>query len=225
MTPRILIVRPEPGLSASIAAAREMGLDPIAHPLSQIQPVAWTCPDPVPIDGLLIGSANAIRHGGEGLAGLIDKPVYAVGKATADAARDAGFAVAACGTGGLQNVLDAIPPPARLLRISGAEHVALNVPQDITIDTVIAYKTVELPLGPTSITATQSPLIVLLHSAGTAQHFAVECDRLGLDRADITLAALGPRIAAAAGEGWAAIHTPTRPSDHALLAMVGKLCL
>ncbi len=69
------------------------------------------------------------------------------------------------------------------------------------------------------------PLIVLLHSAATAQHFARECDRMGLDRAQFTLAALGPRIAAAAGDGWAAIHTPTRPSDNALLAMVRKLCV
>ena len=225
MSVRVLILRPEPGLSASVEAARAMGLKPLPHPLSQIRPLAWNCPDPAAIDALLIGSANAIRHGGEGLAALIDKPVHAVGAATADAAREAGFTIATCGTGGLQNVLDAIAPPARLLRISGAEHVPLNVPAGIEIDTVIAYESVDLPLNPRVTAADKSPLVMLLYSAATAQHLARECDRLGLDRAQITLAALGPRIAAAAGQGWAAIHTPARPSDNALLAMVRKLCL
>ncbi len=146
MSAKVLILRPEPGLCASVEAARAVGLEPLAHPLSQIRSVAWTCPDPAAIDALLIGSANAIRHGGERLAALIDKPVHAVGKATADAAREAGFTIAACGTGGLQNVLDAIAPPSRLLRISGAEHVPLSVPSGILIDTVIAYESVDLPL-------------------------------------------------------------------------------
>ncbi len=66
--------------------------------------------------------------------------------------------------------------------------------------------------------------LVLLHSAATARHFANECDRLGLARGSITLAALGPRIAAAAGDGWAAIHIASRPDDAALLAMAQELC-
>jgi uroporphyrinogen-III synthase len=65
---------------------------------------------------------------------------------------------------------------------------------------------------------------VLLHSAATARHFASECDRLGLARSAVTLAALGPRIAASAGGGWAAVHTAPRPDEAALLEMVFDLC-
>jgi uroporphyrinogen-III synthase len=66
--------------------------------------------------------------------------------------------------------------------------------------------------------------LVLLHSAATARHFASECDRLGLARGTIALAALGPRIAAAAGEGWRAVHTAPRPDEAALLEMARELC-
>ena len=65
---------------------------------------------------------------------------------------------------------------------------------------------------------------MLLHSAATAAHFAAEVGRLGLPRAAITLAALGPRIAAAAGEGWAAIHTAARPDEDTLLQLAFDLC-
>jgi len=69
-----------------------------------------------------------------------------------------------------------------------------------------------------------SGALVLLHSATTARHFAHECDRLGLARGAIALAALGPRIAAAAGSGWGAVHTAARPDEAALLEMVFDLC-
>ena len=46
-------------------------------------------------DGLLLTSANAMRYGGEGLRALRGLKVYAVGEATAEAAREAGFDIAA----------------------------------------------------------------------------------------------------------------------------------
>ncbi len=205
MSFRVLALRPEPGLAATLA-------------------VAWDCPDPAGIDGLLIGSANAILHGGPHLARLREKPVYAVGEATAAAARAAGFTVAMTGSGGLQGVLDAIAAPCHLLRIAGEEHVPLTPPPGVTFAEVIAYHSVALPLDPaTRLLAAGEPL-ALLHSAATARHFAAECDRLGLARAAIALAALGPRIAAAAGEGWGAVHTAATPDEGALLQLAFDLC-
>jgi uroporphyrinogen-III synthase len=66
--------------------------------------------------------------------------------------------------------------------------------------------------------------LVLLHSAATARHFAAECDRLGLKRGAIALAVLSPRLAAAAGAGWAAVHVASRPDEAALLALARNLC-
>jgi uroporphyrinogen-III synthase len=151
-----------------------------------------------------------------------------VGEATAEAARAAGFRVAMTGSGGLQGVLDAMPGPCHLLRIAGEEHVPLASPSGVTFDTVIAYRNVMLPLDPAAPLLALGEALVLLHSAATAQHFAAECDRLGLARAGITLAALGLRIAEAASAsgygGWRAVHTASRRDEAALLAMASQLC-
>jgi len=224
MTLRLLALRPEPGLAATLEKARALGLAITGHALSQVEPVAWACPDPAGFDALLIGSANAFVHGGPDLALLSAKPVHAVGEATAAAARAAGFAVASVGSGGLQGVLDAIPSPSHLLRIAGEEHVPLSPPAGVTFAEVIAYRTVPLPLDPAAPLLAPGTALVLLHSAATASHFAAECDRLGLAREGISLAALGPRIAAAAGTGWAALHTAPRPDEAALLALAFDLC-
>lgn len=221
---RLLALRPQPGLAATIEKARAMGLAITGHALSEIRAVAWVCPDPAGIDGLLIGSANAILHGGANLVRLVEKPVYAVGEATAAAARAAGFTVAMTGSGGLQGVLDAIPAPRHLLRIAGEEHVPLTPPDGVTFAQVIAYRSVALPLDPQAPLLAEGDALVLLHSAATARHFAEECDRLGLARADITLAALGPRIADAAGVGWGGVHTADRPDETALLQLAFDLC-
>lgn len=219
-----LALRPEPGLSATLERAGALGLAITGHALSEIRPVAWECPDPAGIDGLLIGSANAILHGGSSLAHLTDKPVYAVGEATAAAARGAGFTVAMTGSGGLQGVLDQITAPFHLLRIAGEERVALTPPPGVTFAEVIAYRSVALPLDPAADVLASGEALVLLHSAATAAHFAAECNRLGIARAQVSLAALGPRIAAAAGEGWGAIHAAARPDEATLVQLAFDLC-
>ena len=125
---QLIALRPEPGLAATLEKARAAGLAITGCALSEIRAAAWACPDPARYDGLLIGSANAILHGGPDLACLIAKPVHAVGEATAAAARAAGFTVAMVGSGGLQGVLDAIPGPSHLLRIAGEERTVLTPP-------------------------------------------------------------------------------------------------
>ena len=213
---RILAIRPEPGLSSTLAAGREMGLAITGTPLFEIRPVEWILPAPF--------RSDAVRHGGVNLEKLRGKPAYVVGKATEKAARDFGFEIASVGSGGLQTVLDAIEPPANLLRIAGAEHVELMVPENISIETAIAYESVALPIDPAHLGDIGDQPIVLLHSAAAARHFAGECKRLSIDTSAVEIAALGPRIASAAGKDWRAIHVADHPNDAALLAMVRSLC-
>ncbi len=224
MSLHCLALRPEPGLSATLEKARTLGLAMTGLALSEIHAIAWECPEPAGIDGLLIGSANAILHGGDNLARLEGKPVYAVGEATAAAARAAGFTVAMTGSGGLQGVLDAIAPACHLLRIAGEEHVPLTPPAGVSLAEVIAYRSCTLPLDPAAPLLASGEALVLLHSAATAAHFAAECDRLGLARGAIALAALGPRIAAAAGAGWAGVHAAARPDEANLMQLAFDLC-
>lgn len=222
---QVLAIRPEPGLTATLKLGAEMGLDIHAEALFEIRPVAWEAPDPANIDGLLIGSAKAILHGGEPLTAFKDKPVQAVGETTAAAAREAGFTVETVGSGGLQSVLDGLSEPLRLLRVSGAEHVPLDVPKGIEIDTVITYESVALPLPESTAKLLRNPSIVLLHSAAAARHFSDEWTRLGLDGTAISLAALGPRIVEGLTGDWHSIHISPRPRDTDLLEMIRNLCV
>ena len=145
-------------------------------------------------------------------------------EAAAAAARAAGFPVAATGTGGLQSVLDAIAPACRLLRIAGDERVPLTPPEGVIVTEVVAYESLPLPLDPAAPRIASGKALVLLHSAATARHFAAECDRLSLPRGAVTLAALGPRIAGAAGGGWAAVHIAASPDESTFLQLAFDLC-
>lgn len=220
----LIVIRPQPGADATAAAARALGLSPQVFPLFGIVPVSWQAPDPDAIDALLVGSANALRHAGAALAAFRAKPVHAVGQATAAAARAAGLTVAAVGTGGLGGVLAQVPAPARLLRLAGREHVALSVPDGVSLTERIVYASEPQALPAALAALLAAPAVVLLHSAAAAAHLAAECDRLGLDRARIALATIGPRVTAAAGPGWAALATAATPDDAALLAQARHLC-
>lgn len=220
----LIVIRPQPGANSTAKAARDLGLEPAVFPLFAVQSVAWQAPDQAEIDALLIGSANAIRHAGSALAVFRDKPVHAVGQATAAAARDAGLEVVAAGTGGLDGVLAQVPAPARLLRLAGRDHVELTVPPGIALVERIVYASEPRAVPPELTLLLRAPAIVLLHSATAATHFAAECDRLEIDRSLIALATIGPRVTAACGQGWAEIATAARPDDAALLARAHHLC-
>ena len=85
----VIVIRPQPGCDATVAAASDMDLEVHGFPLFEVRPLAWEAPDPDEIDALLIGSANALRHAGAALSAFRGKPTYTVGETTAEAARAA----------------------------------------------------------------------------------------------------------------------------------------
>ncbi|MEY4160360.1 MAG: hypothetical protein RLZZ136_981 [Pseudomonadota bacterium] len=220
----LIVIRPQPGCSATVAAAANLGLDAKAFPLFAVSPQPWTAPPPDAADALLIGSANALRHGGSQLAALRHLAVYAVGEATATAALEAGFAVAATGSGGLQRVLDRIPAGTRVLRLAGADHVPLTPPPGVRLAARIIYTSVPQPMPDDLANQLAQGAVVLLHSGEAAAHFAAECARLGVPQDAVHLAALAPRVAEAADTGWASLSVAPTPQDAALLALAAQLC-
>jgi uroporphyrinogen-III synthase len=221
----LVVIRPQPGCTATVGAARAAGLDPRAVPLFSISSRAWAAPSLESYDALLLGSANALRHAGPGLADLRHLPVYAVGDATADTARAAGFTVVGQGQGGLQSALAQLDPAhRRLLRLAGEERIALTLPPGVTMTERVVYASQPQPMPPELVTLLAEPALVALHSAEAAHHFAAECVRNGLLRARLRLCALGPRIAAAAGDGWGEVAVAAEPSDRALLALARQMC-
>lgn len=220
----IFVIRPEPGLGATLQAARDLGLAVVGLPLFEVIPLAWEPPNET-FDALLAGSANVFRRGGAQLAQLAHLPVRAVGDATAAAAREAGLTVESVGEGGLQALLDSDTAPRHYLRLAGTERVPLNLPRGSTMTTREVYEVRALPIsGSAQVSLRAGDPLVLLHSAAAARHFAAEVDRLGLDRATMRLACIGPRVAEAAGSGWAACASAPQPNDASLLALARDLC-
>ncbi len=213
---RVLVLRPEPGAGATARQARQCGLDAVAIPLFEIEPVQWQAPEPRSFDGLLLTSANAVRFGGAAPRELHDLQVYAVGEATAEAAREAGFDVAAIGGSGVDRLLGSIDAQLKLLHLCGEDRRAPDdARQPITPLVVYRAKPIDQP----DLTDIANS-IALIHSPRAGRRFA----ELVSDRRAITIAAISQAAAQAVGDGWRAVQVAAKPTDDALLALAASLC-
>lgn len=221
----LIILRPHPGDRATSERAEALGLETIVVHLQQVETLDWAIPEGG-FDGLLIGSANAIRHAGPKLDELRHLPVYAVGEQTAQAARNAGLVVASVGTGGLQRVLDLLAGgrPLKLLRLAGEERIELAPPPCVKIEEATLYRLADRQPEPGEILSFANPAVIALHSASATRRLKQLFDENALARDRSHLVALGPRIAEPAGEGWAGIHVAAAPDDGALLALACQIC-
>ncbi|HEX6742014.1 MAG TPA: uroporphyrinogen-III synthase [Sphingomicrobium sp.] len=212
---RLIVLRPEPGASETVARARRRGLKALAIPLFAIEPLDWTVPTGE-FDGLLLTSANAVREAGAALHALRRLPVYAVGEQTAVAARGAGLSVAATGEAGVAGLLASLGSDLRLLHLSGEDRTeTAGAAQRITAVPVYRSKACEpVDLGQAIGN------VVLVHSTRAGRRL----DELLDERASIAIAALSGAAAAAAGVGWEQVEIAERPSDAALLALAARLC-
>lgn len=214
--PRLLVLRPEPGASATAERARARGLDPVVVPLFEVEPVGWEGPEVAGFDGLLITSANAVRHAGEKLEALRGLKTYAVGEATAEAARDAGFDIAATGDAGVERLLGSIEVDLKLLHLCGEDHTtAEDARQTITPLVVYRSKAVDAP----NLSDAQGS-VALIHSPRAARRFAELID----DHSSISIVAISEAAAKPAGDGWEQVAVADQQSDEALLALAARLC-
>ena len=216
----VLILRPEPGAAQTAARARALGLEAVTAPLFAVRPLEWEMPEG-PFDGVLLTSAHAARQGGAGLAGLLSLPCFAVGEATAAAARAAGFERAQSGSGdGAAAVEDmAAAGVGRALHLCGRDHLSLTHPR-IAIERRAVYAAEPVETMPPAAVALLPDALALLHSPRAAALFA----RLVEDRSAIRIAAISAAAAAAAGQGWAQVAVAARPRDQALLELAARLC-
>ena len=211
---RILILRPQPGADESAARARAMGLEPVVAPLFTIRALDWTPPAPSGVDAVLLTSANAARHGGDGMTPFLAMPCYAVGERTAREADRAGFADVRTGPSDAAALLAlARQDGARsLLHLCGRDHLDLA-----PVASVAVYAAD--PSG--TLPPDASRALVLLHSPRAAARFAMLA---GERRGAFRIAAISAQTAAAAGRGWKSVAIAEAPRDQALLELAAKLC-
>ena len=213
---RLLVLRPEPGAGSTAAKARELGLEPECVPLFQIEAIDWRGPDPARFEGLLLTSANAVRYAGACLRRYRGLKAYAVGDATAEAARDAGFDVAASGDSGVDRLLASVEPGLKLLHLCGEHRREADRPRQ-TITPVAVYRSNEV-VDPDLTRASSS--VALIHSPRAGRRFA----QLVTDRQSIIIAAISSAASNAVGRGWHSVSIAEQPNEEALLALAARLC-
>lgn len=219
--PPLIVTRPEPGNAATVRRARAAGFDVHAAPLFAAHPVDWRAPVAEDFDALLLTSAFAARLGGAELAGLASLPVHAVGEATARAAEAAGLTVAMRGSADAQQLLDAMASRdiRTILWLCGRNRSEFDA-RGAAITPLPCYAVDPVPPPAAWADLIAAPAVLLAHSARAARRIS---DLVGAARAHLSLAAISPAAAAAAGDGWRAVAVADRPDDVAILAQARAL--
>lgn len=218
MTLPVLVLRPEPGASATARRGEASGLAMRLCPLFAAHPVAWSPPPVSPDTRLLMTSANAARLGGAQLAALGHLPCWCVGAATATAAREAGLNVVHVGNGDASALVAAMDPDdGPILWLCGVQRSEPLWPDGAQWSPLAVYTMAEMEVPPDAL---RGPAIALVHSARAAIRLATLA---GNQRSAIHIVAISAAVARAAGSGWRSITAAPAPDDQAMIAMAVRL--
>lgn len=225
MTGRLFILRPEPGASQTAGRAQAMGFHTVIHPLFAIKPVAWEPPDPAAYDGVMLTSANAVRHGGPALARYHQLPLFAVGQASAKAAREAGFLDAREGDGDVAALLQRIADAGfrSILHLSGRDVTDADHPAVIVERRTVYESVADDDAARALAIRVNAGDCLLVHSPRAGRVIAEHIDPTR--RGTLNVAAISPAALAACGTGWAQGEASSDPNDKALLALAAQLWL
>lgn len=221
MSAGVLILRPQPGADATAIRARMLGLAPVVAPLFTVRALSWAVPDG-PFDAVMLTSVNAARYGGDGLTSSLHLPCFAVGDATADAARAAGFVSVRTGPADGAALLPEIVGAGlrSVFHPCGRDHLRLAHPDLDILDLPVYVSEPAGTLPEQAAEALRRGALVLLHSPRAATWFGA----LATSRDGVRIAAISDATARAAGDGWAAVAIAARPRDEALLELAAELC-
>jgi uroporphyrinogen-III synthase len=232
---RLLVTRPEPDCERTAAALREYGHDAIIAPLLRIEPLADADFGQGPFAGVVITSVNGARW----LAShprrqeVIDLPVFAVGRRSADAARAAGFSAVISAdqdVRALARLIAQRPGAAPLLYVAaldrGGDLAGDLAALGIAVETVVAYradKATELPETAQRALAKEMIDGVLHFSRRTAEAYLDCCRSAGLLRQGLapTHYCLSDQVAEPlVAVGAAQIRIAPRPEEMALIGLL-----
>ncbi len=216
MSRPLLLIRPEPGFSATAKRAHALGLTISGAPLFAVRPVGWDMPDLTRYAGILFTSANAVRQSGDRLVACLHLPAFAVGEATAAAAREAGFASVVTGEKDVAWIVALIGTlgPQTILHLAGQDTVPFDA-RTVSVDRIVVYESVAVdPPWEWQAWLSHHP-VALVHSPRAGEALARQIP----DKARIALVAISEAAAQAAGPGWESVDVASDPRDEAMLAL------
>ena len=234
---RILVTRPREESERLARQLESRGHDVLIEPLFTIEQL----PDaPLDLDGvqaLLMTSANGVRAFAQ-RSSRRDLRIFAVGDATADAARTLGFEAVESAGGDVADlarlVRERVRPEDGALLHSAGSVVAGDLAGALEgagfqVRRTVLYRAEPVAaLSDTTVVALRDGRVdvVMFFSPRTARTFVSLARAAGLEGAASHMALLGlsPAIADAAGEiPWAVRETAETPTEAALLAAVDRL--
>jgi uroporphyrinogen-III synthase len=221
---RVWITRAQPGAARTAARLTALGFTPVVAPLLTIRPLPDAlnaAPDLATVAALAFTSPNGVAAFAALTPDLRDRPVFAVGDATAEAARDAGFTDARSAFGDIHALarLIAASPIDGLIFAPGAREPAGDLPALLP-----NHQVQRLPVYAAEETDAAPPAdfdAVLLHSPRAARALAAilppetAAQRLAVC---ISVAAATPLQALSFTE----IRTAETPDEASMLTALGK---
>lgn len=232
--PPVLVTRAEPGAARTCETLARLGYRAVNAATARIEPVDAR-PDWGAASAIIVTSPNGAARL-TALAAPPRLPVYAVGEASARAAREAGHGMVITGTGDAAGLLDVIlSGPARqgrLIHLRGADQAfdlsgALNALGRQT-DSHVVYRARDVEtLSAEASAALGANAIILIHSPLGAERLLEQADRAGRQSAlasarviAISGAAAAPLRRAGAGR----ITQAARPDEASLLDALAAIC-
>jgi uroporphyrinogen-III synthase len=236
MIMRLVVTRPQADSERTAAALRARGHEVLIAPLLRVEPVTadlsggW--------GGLIITSANApgAIAGNPACKALFKLPLFAVGRRSADAARQAGFSDVTSAGGDVRDLVQLIAErradaSAPLLYLAGedraADLVAELVVHGIAAEMRVVYRAASAPFPPELTAALQAGEVaaVLHFSKRSAENYLAGAAQAGVAGQALTVRhiCLSAQIAEPlSGAGAGRIAIAPRPDESALIGSLER---
>lgn len=231
---RVLVTRPEPDAERTAAKLRARGCVVMLAPLLRLEIREGADFGDAQWDAVVMTSTNAVRaiayHPRRGK--LLSRPVFAVGRRTAEAARAAGFGDVRSADGDKQDLVRLLAARKRgdLLYLAGEDRAG-DLASDLAahglnVHTVVVYRAVAAPAFPPGVAAalTAGEIDGVLHFSRRSAEVYIDC----ATTAGILVSALRPlqyclsRTVAefSLAAGASQIKVAPRPEEAALVDVI-----
>lgn len=223
---KVWVTRTEPGASATAARLRALGHDPLVAPLLAIHPLPFAETPPRP-GALAFTSRNAVAAIVERpeLAEWRTLPVFAVGAATARAAREAGFDDVRSADGDVRALAKLIAVHGgalggEVLHLCARERAGDLTGSETPVRTLAVYKAIDLALDGAVTAAWPQLNAVLIHSPRAGRAFAAATVKL--DASQLLAVCISEAAAEPLRRQVGRVALAEHPTEAAMLARLGN---